>query len=996
MAEGKSKSSTAEIRYTMIEKILKRMPVAIGLMAVMLIVIPVSASASDNIVINEIMFNPVGEDAGNEWIELYNNGTEAQNISGWTISNRTGEIAATLPNWDFLNGTYLVVYFGIRTNDNDFSDGNGSFYTGVNLTIFNNTEDECALYNSTPSNASIVDFISWCFDDDYNPGQAHDYAVNASIWDSGDYYAVYKGEYTPGTIIEVVQEEDTLGRDRYSTDTDTSYDWFIHGGWHSINPTPGLRNIYPLILTINISTTKPNHMFDRTSIPDAFRGSPCDDLGMVWFQSIDGKGAGQQITINLTWESAKMKDWKYSACFGDPGSGWIDDKDGNVSNTWTIDAGDGDSILNITVRDENGMTDVISISFRVDNIDPGTPTYVQVRPDGYDDTGETDDDLQIFLTWTNTDDGSGSGIKTYLAEIEDDTPDVDVGMNETAMNVSSATGLITYYVRAVDNVGNYGNTGSDTITIGTKPIISWVSITTTKSGHFFDQTRIQDFSPSSTSDNLGIAWFQSVGGEGAGQQITVTAWWADDNVKDWKYSAAFGDPASGWIPATSTLFISKVSRTWITDAGDGDSTLTITVRDNEGNEDAIIIQFKVDNTDPGTPTNAQCRPDSYTDVGETDDDRGIFFTWTNTNDGTGSGIKTYYAEIQDTTPDEDAGMDEKDFDVSPVTGLITYYVRAVDNVGNYGNTANDTITITGTVATSGVDLGITPQQQRKDTKMLILDGASETGNHAWDVIHLGLGCPICDTNCWAASVSMINSFYHEKKLTQDRIRYQEFGVWIRQDDWGNNDDDPRDDDDQLDWMKTLRADGKKVPENDLLWDRDFIGGTVCVCRGVTYGYSPGIARYNIQSILAWALGVNRNDIRWIDIIGEHKAAGAMLTPAQVKQEIDNGHPIMRDNRGHATIIDGYHVVGGQLFVHYIDPWTGNENPNLSYNDWANGNLTTGFRRTAHLFYPTVTPTNPRSDEPGVMDLDSDEDGIVDFDEDNRFDTSKYQQRRQRF
>ncbi|MCX6818723.1 MAG: hypothetical protein NT129_01850, partial [Candidatus Aenigmarchaeota archaeon] len=80
------------------------------------------------------------------------------------------------------------------------------------------------------------------------------------------------------------------------------------------------------------------------------------------------------------------------------------------------------------------------------------------------------------------------------------------------------------------------------------------------------------------------------------------------------------------------------------------------------------------------------RPDSYTDTGEVDDDTTIYFTWNWTGNATAC-----YAEIGDSTPDENAGLDGQDTDTG-VAGLNTYYVRCRNSTG-YGNTASDTITI---------------------------------------------------------------------------------------------------------------------------------------------------------------------------------------------------------------------------------------------------------------------------------------------------------------
>lgn len=211
------------------------------------------ASASPDIKINEIMFDPMGDDAGSEWIEIYNSGTETQNINGWTISNRGGTTDATLPDWDFPSDTYLVVHFGTGTNDNDFSDGNGSFYTGIDVKVFNNLEDECALYKGSPSASTITDFVSWNFDGDYDPGLAHDYAVSAGIWSDGDYFDIL---YEPKGYRLV--EGDTIGRDKDSTDTNKPEDWYGHGGVDANGPTPGERNLFiPQIFFIEASNSPP-------------------------------------------------------------------------------------------------------------------------------------------------------------------------------------------------------------------------------------------------------------------------------------------------------------------------------------------------------------------------------------------------------------------------------------------------------------------------------------------------------------------------------------------------------------------------------------------------------------------------------------------------------------------------------------------------------------------------------------------------------------------
>lgn len=61
--------------------------------------LPVMASAQTNVtvMINEFEQNPPGADSGNEWVELYNMGTEAVNISSWNLTEGKGGRTYTIP-----------------------------------------------------------------------------------------------------------------------------------------------------------------------------------------------------------------------------------------------------------------------------------------------------------------------------------------------------------------------------------------------------------------------------------------------------------------------------------------------------------------------------------------------------------------------------------------------------------------------------------------------------------------------------------------------------------------------------------------------------------------------------------------------------------------------------------------------------------------------------------------------------------------------------------
>ncbi len=229
---------------------LTRLLKTLSLFALILLVVEMSIPGGDArtalaqteqlVKINEVMFNPFGNDTGIEWLELYNAGIGPENLDGWTISNRDGTTATTLPSWDLPSDSYLIVFFGAGSSIDDFSDGYGLFCTGNNLEVFNNLEDEVGLYSGSPGPTTIADFISWSSDQDYNPGQAHHYAVTARIWSSGEYFDI--GFATGKTVLA----GESIGRDKNSTDTDQPQDWDRHGGVDAYYSTLGAENSGPL------------------------------------------------------------------------------------------------------------------------------------------------------------------------------------------------------------------------------------------------------------------------------------------------------------------------------------------------------------------------------------------------------------------------------------------------------------------------------------------------------------------------------------------------------------------------------------------------------------------------------------------------------------------------------------------------------------------------------------------------------------------------------
>jgi hypothetical protein len=184
------------------------------------------------VVINEVAFDePTGSP---DWVELYNNGSSAVSVDGWTMDDVDALTPVTLNlGTPVPAGAFVVVFIDTTgVNETDFSDNVATVYSGTATTVnLAATEDDLALYNSATQNSTtIVDFLSWQTDGLYgdsstSSGDQVD-PVGAGIWSSGT--AVSANDSGSGYSV---------GRVSDGADANTTDDWQKFG-----TPTRGSAN----------------------------------------------------------------------------------------------------------------------------------------------------------------------------------------------------------------------------------------------------------------------------------------------------------------------------------------------------------------------------------------------------------------------------------------------------------------------------------------------------------------------------------------------------------------------------------------------------------------------------------------------------------------------------------------------------------------------------------------------------------------------------------
>jgi hypothetical protein len=169
-----------------------------------------------SVVVNEVMFDPLGTDTGLERIELYNSGTVPENISGWAIyPDGVGYII--FPQNTSISGKgFLLIYLRI-SGTNTSTD----FYFPQASGNLGNTSGSVVLFSGEPRGKdTIKSFVEW--------------GKEGQTWEST---ASSSGLWTKGTFVTGYSEGNSIGLIADGNTNGGVSAWKVFSG-----PTPGSTN----------------------------------------------------------------------------------------------------------------------------------------------------------------------------------------------------------------------------------------------------------------------------------------------------------------------------------------------------------------------------------------------------------------------------------------------------------------------------------------------------------------------------------------------------------------------------------------------------------------------------------------------------------------------------------------------------------------------------------------------------------------------------------
>lgn len=127
------------------------------LMSIIIITMNYAVSATNHVVISEVLYDPAGTESGGEAVEIYNPTNDSIDISGWTIRTESSSADATIPDSTTLasGGYYLIADSGWSTMRDDLSWEEADHEEAITMY---NTDSGIALVEL---NGTIIDAVGW-------------------------------------------------------------------------------------------------------------------------------------------------------------------------------------------------------------------------------------------------------------------------------------------------------------------------------------------------------------------------------------------------------------------------------------------------------------------------------------------------------------------------------------------------------------------------------------------------------------------------------------------------------------------------------------------------------------------------------------------------------------------------------------------------------------------------------------------------------------------
>ncbi|MBN1879278.1 lamin tail domain-containing protein [bacterium] len=212
----------------------------------------VEPTQASGVTINEVLYNPQGNDTGLEFIELVNTSGSPVELTGFDLKPDTSSYY-TFPAFILSAGERVVVRVNTSGDNTEHE-----LFTGPTSNMGNSTGFVALFNNSTHGASTIVDYV--------------EFGAGGQTWESA---AVSAGIWTAGDYVPMIEEGLSMNLDPDGFDTNQSYDWAACDP--SMN-TVNCETIPTASPTPTMPTGTPTATAEPTSTPPARQGVVINEI----------------------------------------------------------------------------------------------------------------------------------------------------------------------------------------------------------------------------------------------------------------------------------------------------------------------------------------------------------------------------------------------------------------------------------------------------------------------------------------------------------------------------------------------------------------------------------------------------------------------------------------------------------------------------------------------------------------------------------------------